>query len=339
MSAPVSTTNANSGTKTGHNSQLVFTTRLIQLYYQPNIHVIPVEFPLPANAAAVPESFITWLCSDLASVPEIINQLAIPVLSVSNESVTAAILNSRIVAFRGSEKDAPSWLSLCLRTGRIPVLTGNAITLPFADKIDYRNTVFLLGEEPVELAMLKQFDSIPENELQAIAQRCIEIGNNYFTRAQIEKQILLIKANDQVDEQNKRNQVIPSEPPNQFPAFTPDGQLIRENDLMRSMWMELSRQFPPQSSKPIICFGAGRFLQRFLNCIDGMSYGPSILGVADDNATEEQTLNGIPVRKPSDFSNTDFSAVLLATDSIEDILAERCKNMENGFSLYGPVKA
>jgi len=323
MPAPVpATTDPISGTETGYNGQPVFTTRLIHLYYQPNVHVIPADCIIPANVSAVPQQRIIWLCSARTAVSETIKHLDIPILSIGEISATEAILSSRIVAFRASEEQAPAWLSLCLRTGRIPVLTGNAITLPFADRIDYRNTVFILGEEPVELKILKQLASIKEHELEIISRRCMEIWNNHYTQPEIEKQIGEIRA---AYKPIGKDLEIPSEPPNQFPAFTPDGQLIRENDLMRAMWLELGRQFPPGKSKPIICLGAGRFLKRLLDCVDSMPYGPRILGIADDNATEGQTLNGIPVRKPSDFLNTDFSAVLLATDSIEDRLAERCR--------------
>jgi len=97
-----------------------------------------------------------------------------------------------------------------------------------------------------------------------------------------------------------------------------------QNTLLRGIWEELGRRYPPQEGKSILIYGAGKFTKRVFRFIISLQSGPIIVGIADDNAIPGQTLAGHSVLKPCEFTANSFSAVLLGTDYHEDQLAEKC---------------
>lgn len=105
-----------------------------------------------------------------------------------------------------------------------------------------------------------------------------------------------------------------------------------QNALLRGIWEELGRRYPPQSGKSILIYGAGKFTKRIFRFVISLQNGPRIVGIADDNATPGQTLAGHSVLKPGEFAANDFSAVLLCTDYHEDQFAEKC------LAAYGPSR-
>ena len=98
-----------------------------------------------------------------------------------------------------------------------------------------------------------------------------------------------------------------------------------QNSLLRLIWEELGRRYPPTSGQSILIYGAGKFVKSLLRLIVPFPKGPVIVGIVDDSATPGQTMSGHRVLKPDQINPEDFSAVFLGTDYFEDRLAKRCR--------------
>jgi hypothetical protein len=264
---------------------------------------------------------IVWIGSQTSEFSPVAGALDIPFRITDGKSSQKIIRQSRIVIFCAAEQYAFSWLSMCLEYGRIPVVIGNTVSLPLEDRIDYSNAVFVLGEEPEELPVLASLKNLSDNKLQAIAKKGNRIFNQYYNRRTLKQTFSQLSSNYASNEADRINRP--------FPAFTAEGKLIKEVDLFRAMWNELCRRFPAGRSKPILLFGAGRFLKRMFAAVADMQQSPPIIGIADDRADGNKKINNLRVRKPAEFLARNFSAVLLATDSVEEVMAARC------YELYG----
>ncbi len=112
------------------------------------------------------------------------------------------------------------------------------------------------------------------------------------------------------------------------PPETPSPLPIRgsyaQSVLLRQIWQELGRRYPPSSGQALLLYGAGKFTRRVLQQVMALPQGPLLAGIADDQAAPGQTLAGHPVRKPAGFARDSFAAVLLGTDSSEDAFARQC---------------
>jgi hypothetical protein len=261
---------------------------------------------------------LIWLASSPASADRLRRLLRhsgwpSPPVSVADEhSAAQAMGNRRFVAFRAADPCAPAWFRLCLQQDRIPVPVGNTAVLPrpVADNAD--PALFTLGDSPAELNQLPAWlRSLPPASLQTL-------GTNSVARSTPEIRRLTLDLDTAFDLRA-----------NPFPAFREDGSMIRESDLFRSLWRKAGRQFPRESGRPILALGAGRFLKRLLAAVRDIPDGPALLGVADDAAATD-TFEGLPVRTPAAWKSESFAAILLATDAIENRLAERAR------TVFGP---
>jgi len=250
----------------------------------------------------------------------------IPAVTEIPPGSTGAILSARIVCFSARDPFAPEWLALCLTSGRLPVIIGNAIVLPLAEHIDYSDSVLTVGDTPVEVAMLAELPHLSDAEIDRRSRQCVRIGRDFYNASFVEKTYPAMRDHTTVLHQPCSALNLP-DGKNPFPAFTTGGELISEADLFRQMWMHLGQRFNTEQSKPVLLWGAGRFLRRMLGCVGRLPGGPAIIGIADDQATAGQALYDLPVRRPDCYSPADFSAVLLATDSAEELLFRRCREV------------
>jgi hypothetical protein len=180
----------------------------------------------------------------------------------------------------------------------------------------------VLGDSPAELQQLIDFAALTNAEFTAMQERGRAIWKQAWQPNHIRARIQTILA-----EQCSISTWIPEATSNPFPAFTEDGTMLREADLFRALWLKLGREFPAGRAKPILCWGAGRFLKRMLAAIQGLPHGPELVGVADDAAEPGQKVGELWVARPEHFPKNTFSAVLLATDAIEEKLAARCRTI------------
>lgn len=117
------------------------------------------------------------------------------------------------------------------------------------------------------------------------------------------------------------------EPLTNLPTLNSYAQSI----LLRKIWEELGRRYPPASGQTLLVYGAGKFTKRLLKQIMPLTQGPILAGIVDDQAKAGQTLAGHRVMKPGEIAHNRFSAVLLGTDSFEDQFARQC------IAVYGPA--
>lgn len=102
---------------------------------------------------------------------------------------------------------------------------------------------------------------------------------------------------------------------------------IRENfasriRYLRDLWRRLGTR-ATQQNKPICILGAGQHTRLLLDVVAEVSDGPPVACILDDDPPEDPTINGIFVHRPEDVNPSDFSAILISSDTIEEQLARR----------------
>ncbi len=102
-------------------------------------------------------------------------------------------------------------------------------------------------------------------------------------------------------------------------------QSCPEHTLLRLVWEELGRRYPPDTGLSLLVYGAGKFTKRLLRQTVSLPNGPAIAAVIDDQAAPNQILAGHRVQRPRDVARHRFSAVFLGTDYFEDRFAEQCR--------------
>lgn len=278
----------------------VFTTRLIQLMPRPWVRVVPA-----AVAAAGDDGWLAAARDSLGAAGEVLR-------------------GTRWVGFRAGAAGAPQWLACCLRDGYVPVVIGNGVALPFGESIDYSEACVVLGEAETELGLLSSFST--RRDVWAWVARGREIGERWFTAEGIRRGIRAAGGGDgAVILDTDPSAAGLAESP--FPAFRRDGSLVTEGDLFRIAWQAVGRQFPKGSGQAVVICGAGRFTRRLLGEVRGMPGGPEVAAIIDDRAEPDQTLAGLPVLAPERVDRDRFAAVFVGSDSVEDRLAARCREV------------
>lgn len=200
----------------------------------------------------------------------------------------------------GTEQDCCVYEAL--RAGRVPIVITDAFELPRMHEIDYARFLFHIGTCSSELELLRSIEQLSDSRVQSmIAAGRIALDTCFRGGAST-----LVPLLGDVD----------------VPVRLADGRLLREWERFRFMWLELRGR--------VLVFGAGKYLQRLMDATAGLNEGPQIIGVADDAVLEEGELYGVPFAQGSAFCRDDFDAVLLATDSLEELFIGRVNE------FYGP---
>jgi len=94
-------------------------------------------------------------------------------------------------------------------------------------------------------------------------------------------------------------------------------------DFIRARWASLTNS---QGLKKVYLFGAGKHTDRLLATIRNEP-GPKIIGILDDQAAAGQTKGGAPVMRPEAAVVSSCDAIVLSTDTFQDIFSTRCRTV------------
>lgn len=75
--------------------------------------------------------------------------------------------------------------------------------------------------------------------------------------------------------------------------------------------------------RPIALYGAGRHTCFLLDALRGMTDPPRIRFILDDAAEQVASIQGVPVISPRHARASEIACVVISSDTIEDVLAER----------------
>ncbi len=193
-----------------------------------------------------------------------------------------------------------------IKRGAVPVIVSDSYILRYENNFDYSKFSFRIGANPAEILSLENLLLITDynyNRIVCEGQKfleSIEIKNFKTSKQRI------IKFKD-------------------YPVMDNEGCLLSDRNLFIAFWKYLGVQYTKDGDRKIIIYGAGKFLKRLYSYVANIVDGPNILGVVDDSATEKIDTEYYSIYPPTFFTQQDFSTVLIATDTIFDLLAEKCK--------------
>ncbi len=84
---------------------------------------------------------------------------------------------------------------------------------------------------------------------------------------------------------------------------------------LRQSWITVGRIQRSDPAMPVVLYGAGRFLRKFLCAVGGVDGGPRVDAIVDDVAEPWQSMGGHAVKPPSELRLPQAPLVLLMTDA------------------------
>lgn len=206
--------------------------------------------------------------------------------------------------FLGTRRDLAFYTAL--QEGLIPVVITDAFRLPDTQMFDSSAFSIWVGTSISELELLRSIERMEIDQVESM-KAAGRAALKYFGEQQP-----LPELSDVV-----------------FPNRLDDGRLLRESEILRHMWRSISGR--------ILIFGAGRFLQRFMESTNDGRGAAQIVGIADDAVGEETVRYGYALAHGEHFDRDSFDAVLLATDSLEERFAQRVREIYgHGVELLRP---
>ena len=109
---------------------------------------------------------------------------------------------------------------------------------------------------------------------------------------------------------------------------------LPENDIFKKVFESIGRQLKDNHKSRLVLFGGGQFTQRFLPAIQNIKSTIDLIAIIDDKATPCQEICDVPVISSNSIKSTDFDAIFLATDSIEELLHERVQQLYSSSKVY-----
>lgn len=104
--------------------------------------------------------------------------------------------------------------------------------------------------------------------------------------------------------------------------------LVQTPEVLKQTWQTLGKSYPASGKKGIILFGGGAFTKKLLAAVANCNTpGPVISAIVDDKTDGTRTIAGIPVVRPEKVNLKKSGAVLICTDTIEDILVRRAEEI------------
>jgi len=230
-------------------------------------------------------------------------------------TVTSDINNLTQFALCPIIKDADElYVYKALELGVVPIIISDTHIFQFEKVHNYSSFSFKIGANDSELSLLGEV----LHTSQIAYDRMLENGQTFFEK---------IRHKDKISNKNYFTSEIDGV--FDFPVINSEKIILTERDIFISIWTYLGKKYPTTSSKPILLFGAGKFLKRLFAYIADISFPPNILGIADDGVKKQESFQNLTVFPSNEISRNDFDTILLATDSIEHILEKRT------YELYG----